>query len=461
MSRLKIITTLLLLAVAPTAFAQTCDCPKNLTHLQQQVETNQASYQHQVVEMNRTAAYTQFKNHLNQQAARAQTPQQCLGLIAVYLGFFRDEHAFLAYAPQYAPPPNPKARPRRPAPPQPHDGRWYFQDGSFSVTVMPAPTLHGERVAVMHHDDTRKWPKGQVKIEFFEDEHHTPKCIYWRQNRVPQVHEVTFTDSTMKIGRRLTFYRRKPSTPPPGSLALPPALAVTYPSATTSYLRIPSFDLTYTAKIDSALKKNAAGIAARPYLILDVRGNGGGGFDAFKPLLPLLLDKPVMAQPYYGSVWVSPDNLAYYDRTKYDYAPTRQDSTTELAYVASLRPHLGRFSPVEKLPDTIALAAGFPHRVGLLFDRYSASSTEGLLLTCRQSAKVRTFGEPSAGAVSYGDWRPIELPGLHIWLALTTKKMVFETATDFESIGIAPDVDLTAHDEREWLHLVRQELERD
>ena len=45
-------------------------------------------------------------------------------------------------------------------------------------------------------------------------------------------------------------------------------------------------------------------------------------------------------------------------------------------------------------------------------------------------------------------------------LFITTKKMIFKNNEDFESIGIAPDYDLTYANENEWLNIVLNHLDK-
>lgn len=434
---------------------QECDCLKNVNALQQKIEENQASYRHQVIENNRIDEYLSFKKDVNAKAATLSTKKDCIGLIANYLSFFRDEHSFIAYTENYVPEKNRvvKSASKKPSS---IDGIWYFQDGSFSINISQTQTNLGEWIAVMHEDKSKKWKKGQLKIEFFKENTGKIRCIYWKQNLIPKAHDVRFTDSTLKIGRSLTFYRKKQDLNPSNSNSL------VFKSLTTetNYLSIPSFDLSYKHQIDSLIAANRNELVSTKNLIIDIRNNGGGGFGAFESILPFVLDNPLVESPYYGSVWVSEDNYRFYDSTKYDYAETKQDSIDELEYIHFLNENRGKFTPVETSVDTVTLVENYPLNVGILFNKNSASTAEGFILQCATSKKVKTFGEHSAGMVSYGDWMPFELPDLGIWIAITTKKSVFKNNEDFESIGIAPDVDLTHSPENDWLEIVIDELEK-
>ncbi|MBI1342516.1 MAG: hypothetical protein GC171_06250 [Terrimonas sp.] len=455
-----IILHILIFTTSFNLFGQECDCLKSIAFLQQKIEDNQASYQHQVIEQKRFADYALFKTEINNKAKKIESRKNCIGLVALYLSFFRDEHSFISYDDNYTPQPNTiiKFKRNKNYESAPFEGKWYYQDGSFSVNVFPSKTTLGEWIAVINEDKSKSWKRGQQKIEFFKASNGTFNCIYWRTNLIPKSFNVTYTDSSLKIGRNLIFYRQKQNRQEQSNTEnnfLFESL-----SEKTNYLKIPSFDLIFKYKIDSLITKNRTEIISKKNLIIDLRNNGGGGFDAFQSILPYVLDTNITESPYYGSVWVSKDNYGYYDETKYEYAETKEDSINELKYVEFLRENLGRFTPIENELDTIALEINSPMNIALLFNRNTASTAEGFILQAKSSKKIQTFGENTFGALSYGDWMPVKLPGLNIWVAVTTKKMIFKTNDNFESIGISPDIDLTSVNETEWLNIVLKQIEK-
>lgn len=451
---------LLTLTTSSKIFGQECDCLKNIILLQQKIEDNQASYQHQVIEQKRLNEYLLFRTDINSKAKTIATKKSCIGLVSLYLSFFRDEHSFISYEDNYAPIPNKILTPNRKRnyKPLPFEGIWYFQDGSFSIDIFQAKNSTGEWAGVIKNDNSKSWKKGQMKIELISDVNGSFSCIYWRQNLIPKSLNVTYSDSSLQFGRNLLFYRQKPE-----EQENPNATQKLYFEALsekTNYLRIPSFDLSFKNKIDSLIIKNRLAITSKENLIIDLRNNGGGGFGAFQSILPYVLDTNLTEAPYYGSVWVSDENYAYYDRTKYEYTETKQDSIDELKYVEFLKANIGRFTPIERSTDTIQLERNSPLNIAIVFNRNTASSAEGFILQASNSKKVKTYGENSAGAVSYGDWMPVELPDLNIWVAITTKKMIFKSNEDFESIGISPDKDLNYTNENEWLKIILKQMEK-
>ena len=120
---------LLIVFTSYNLFGQECDCLKYIKLLQQKIEDNQASYQHQVIEQNRLNDYVLFKTEINNKASNILSKKECIGLISTYLSFFRDEHSFISYENNYVPKPNKIIKPTQKGRyiSYPFEGIWYFQ----------------------------------------------------------------------------------------------------------------------------------------------------------------------------------------------------------------------------------------------------------------------------------------------------------------------------------------------
>ena len=66
---------LLTLTTLSKIFGQECDCLKNITLLQQKIEDNQASYQHQVIEQKKLNEYLLFRTDINSKAKTMTSPK--------------------------------------------------------------------------------------------------------------------------------------------------------------------------------------------------------------------------------------------------------------------------------------------------------------------------------------------------------------------------------------------------
>src|SRR5262249_25020407 len=78
----------------------------------------------------------------------------------------------------------------------------------------------------------------------------------------------------------------------------------------TTALRLPSLDSNYASVVDSLIDAHASQLRSMPYLIIDVRGNGGGYTGSYASIIPLLYTGPILT--YGADVWASPANIAHY-----------------------------------------------------------------------------------------------------------------------------------------------------
>lgn len=200
-----------------------------------------------------------------------------------------------------------------------------------------------------------------------------------------------------------------------GSSAAPSAASTRRPSlvvldSVTVLFRIPSFELAFKPVIDSLLSTEASILARAAALIIDVRGNGGGGDAAFGGLIPLLYTDPIRVIG--ADAWASPGNAAYFrGLLKIPELPA-SDRALVQRLVAKMERHPHSFVSIDR--DTVLRVAtvdATPRAVAVLFDRGSGSTTEEFLLQAQQSRKTVLFSRTrSAGALDYANVRQILLP---------------------------------------------------
>ena len=155
---------ILSLLIQHACYSQTCDCSAAISIVQEKVESNLASYQQQVVEYKRGNAYARHKLLINQEADSIRTLPECRNLLARYLSFFRDEHLFFRYTDDALPfssiADTAAVRQFYQDEPVYHftksnspdttlDGRWIFEDGSFSIQVFAHAAKRRYRIGVM------------------------------------------------------------------------------------------------------------------------------------------------------------------------------------------------------------------------------------------------------------------------------------------------------------------------
>ena len=207
----------------------------------------------------------------------------------------------------------------------------------------------------------------------------------------------------------------------------------------TALLRIPSFDLSYEQAMDNLLKENHPKLISTRTLIIDVRGNPGGGDPAFADLIPLLWTNPIQVRG--ADFWASDDNIEYFKNLLQE--KSRPDAVKEEIHglVAGMQASPGTFvsgsHDREIKYDTVY---PFPQVVAILIDQDCASTTEEFLLQARQSRKVTLFGSNTNGALDYANLSRRELPSGQRALFIPTSRSRRLPDDSVDEHGITPDV---------------------
>jgi C-terminal processing protease CtpA/Prc len=98
--------------------------------------------------------------------------------------------------------------------------------------------------------------------------------------------------------------------------------------------------------------------------------------------------------------------------------------------------------------------------VAIIINHGCRSAAELMLLYFKQSSKVKTFGEPTAGAVDYLDMLTYKLPKTKytLWVG-TVKRELTKADGKYDNIGIKPDVEIS-DDVDDWVEFVRKYYEK-
>ncbi len=207
-------------------------------------------------------------------------------------------------------------------------------------------------------------------------------------------------------------------------------------------LRLPTFDLDAKPAIDSLITAHRERLLRTPYLIVDVRQNGGGGDGSFAGVIPLLYTGPIRASGI--EMAATPANRAELagfaadprldegSRAEVLALLARLDQGEPGAFVALADP--GAFDTVL---DTVA---AMPRAVALLVNGGTASAAEELVVAARQSAKVLVVGAPTYGALDYSNVREQVLPSGERTAYVPTTRRQWLPAFSVDAAGLAPDV---------------------
>jgi hypothetical protein len=288
----------------------------------------------------------------------------------------------------------------------PIEGIWY--DRGLRVAIVPdSSRLPNGYLAIVLAADTSIWPAGAVRARITRTKGNA--------------YDVALSTSTFAlVHRRGTIHRHVllrlspgiwgkefPVTPADSGTLDPvdPHRPVLYRRNGTMVFAIPSHD-GFRGVLDSLVNANHDALAHADRMIVDLRGNEGGGAqmtESLEPFIALVTEKP-SPFPTDAAFMLSSDDQIAFARRGFGAETT----AFVRSLVERLRIHPGELVPLDDpltpprapRPRDWVVASG-PRAVGVLIDRGTVSASEVLVLTALRSPRATVFGEPTAGALDY------------------------------------------------------------
>ena len=288
----------------------------------------------------------------------------------------------------------------------PIEGIWY--DRGLRVAIMPdSARLPNRYVAVVLSGDTTIWPAGAVRAHI-------------TRRRANAYDFALSTRHYALVHRRGEIYRHVllrlspgiwgkefPVAPTDSGTLDPvdPHRPVLYRRNGTMVFAIPSHD-GFRGVVDSLVNANRETLAHADRMIVDLRGNEGGGSamtESLEPFISLVTEKTSPFPTDAAFMLSSDDQIAFARR---GFGPETTAFVRSL--LERLRARPGELVPLDDpqspkrppQPRDWVVASG-PRAVGVLIDRGTVSASEVLVLTALRSPRATVFGEPTAGALDY------------------------------------------------------------
>ena len=367
--------------------------------------------------------FAAMKARLQQRADRAVGDDACYEVLRDFVDWFDDPHLFVyqntavdsaetarrAAAVEYRSIDERTVRTyyqRHQSSLDPVEGIWY--DRGLRVAILhDSARGPNEFVAVMLASDTALWRPGDVRARL--------------KRRGDGSYDVRLSERNFaRVRRRGEIYRHVLLRLSPGIWGkefpiagadtgtldpVDPHRPVLYRRNGTLVFAIPSHD-GFRAVIDSMVSANRDALAHADRMIIDLRGNEGGGSgmtESLEPFISLKEDKPGVFTTTGSLMWSSDDQIAYARR-----AFGAETTAFVRSLVERLRAHPGELVPLNdpSVPETPPaprdwVVSSGPRAVGMLIDHGTVSASEVLVLTALRSARATVFGEPTAGALDY------------------------------------------------------------
>ncbi len=215
-----------------------------------------------------------------------------------------------------------------------------------------------------------------------------------------------------------------------------------FPDSNTALLTIKTGNMEYKIDLDTLIEAHQTRLDSVVHLIIDLRGNSGGGDDTYSNVLPFIYTNPIITNGTF--LWASENNTALFEQ--YVDNPNVPEETRQQLEILVKKG--------KKYPNTFVLLGGsetdtisinaikeFPKKVSILIDRECMSATEEFLLKAKQSSKTTIYGyEPSGGALDYSNLNPVITPSGYWYATVPTTRSSRLPKNPVDPDGILPDV---------------------
>lgn len=488
-------SSLVTLALAGTA---TCTCPQVLDSVADALEQNYPGYRIQLPAADDRAIHDHYLALMREQAAGLE-PAACRRLVDRYLGFFDDPRLFVdvpraetgdtpaantesaritagridkPVTPNLAArwtPDKVEFRLRREANLDPIEGLWRDSEGEFAIVYDDA-IPRGEYAAFRFLRKFRTRPGEIFALLRRSGDGYILRYKAgpddWRQAR-----------ATLTASGQLTFADRgwQRTTEAGSVVADEPAAAANASAAAVDeiapaddplapslrslgdgifHLRIASFLPRYEQPLQSLLADSRDRLSGAS-LVVDLRGNGGGG-RLQRVLAGWLLDAPATAgeaQAVLASSW----NIEHYESLR--GTPAGEGGWLE-PLLARMRANRGEIVALDTSAGDRSQGPRIKaEAIVVLQDQGSAAAAEAFLLQARQSTRVVTMGSPSKGSIDYQRVavRTIACDDFRLDLGWPTalRSPALELPA-MNAAGVPPDVRLP--DDIDWLQYAQRWL---
>ena len=222
------------------------------------------------------------------------------------------------------------------------------------------------------------------------------------------------------------------------------------------YVKLEVFNQKEVDKVDSLFAANRELLAKTPYLIFDLRGNGGGNASTSDEMAKLIYTNPITYPAWdYRS---SPE----YIETSEKYLKRQKDTTAQWYLKSKRLLELLKSHPGELVTDGEdykreydSVPKGYPKQVAFLIDKDCGSATEFYIFEGKQSKKVTIFGTNSHGVMDYGSDQTFKLCDGSVRLALPWGRNGWVRDFRIDNVGFKPDVPIPST-EKDWVGFVQK-----
>jgi C-terminal processing protease CtpA/Prc len=205
-------------------------------------------------------------------------------------------------------------------------------------------------------------------------------------------------------------------------------------------------------------KANQPNLSKMPYLILDLRNNGGGADFSYRPITPYLYTNRF--KHIGADVLSTDDNIAGWAAvaTTDGLPPDQKVFISDV--IEKMEQRKGKLVSISDDSNvSLDSVTNYPKKVIILINKNCGSTTEEFLLLAKQSSKVTLMGEHTAGVLDYSNVRGADfrcMPYMLYWA--TSRSRRIDEGIAIDNIGITPDKVLGP--EQNWIDEAKHYAEK-
>lgn len=448
--RRKIIVLIALLWPAQFLYAQKdCNCDSALTKLISIVEKDYPGFKEKT---QNKIVYQSFKADLLAKAAINK--QECIPLLKDYISYFRDSHIFFADESNSITPNKIKKKEivkldlklfikNISKTKDPMEGIW--ENEEFKIGILKTgPELYQGFIITSKNDS---WKPNEVLFTLDKQQ----KLKYYNNNLTYYEDKYSLVnDSTFSLLKTRKYFVKNnqqllDSLQVSERIGRLSGFYIERVTPKTTLIKLKSFDYPFVARIEKLIADHKELIENSENLIIDLTDNGGGTTSAYGPLMPYILTGSTR---HLGTEYLATDflieGLTTYIKTLADTDKNRTDIERINQNIKLYKENLGQFvlnTGEQKIQvSTIDLALKSPKQVVFLVNKNVGSAAENLLLTAKQSKKVKIMGTPTFGVLDYASARLTNFECNGSTLVLPTNRSGRLPDYPIDNIGVQPDI---------------------
>jgi len=456
------IITFLILVISLSSFSQdNCNCQQSLSLLIEKMESEYPGFKEKTAD---TIMYSDFKDRLIIKSGNIKE-SECFDLLKNYLSYFRDGHVYLIQTNETQ---NSETETKSDTKvditlddfykyisksKDELEGVW--KSSSYKVGVIK---INDEYQGFIIEANNNSWKANEIKFRLIENgkvnyymgDHSVvedtyeqiDECIlYFKDYNISFVKELPIPklsedEIRLKLDKLTGFYFTKLSD-------------------RTSLLCISSFEDAYVERIEKMVSDNQQAIENCENLIIDVRNNLGGTYDAYDEILPYIITNNTRGV---GSEFLVTQTLVDDVESWFDDEVGKEKARR---WISMFEGNIGKFINTDTSDvyiSEIKIAEHSPKQIAVLVNKRTASSGEAFVLEAKQSKKVKILGVPTYGAIDYGSATLFNFGCQNYSVVMPTWRAMRLPDYPIDNIGIQPDIYLDKS-VKDWVQFTVEYLE--